>query len=190
MVAQGTSDPMSVEEYYRLVRTEPDVKYEYIDGSVYLMSGGTFDHAHIAQTIVGLLEDAGERRSCRAYNSDVRVRVSETRYFFPDASVTCDEHDQGTGDEVQTPRLVVEVLSPSTEAYDRGRKSAYYRACSSIDEYLLIASDRLAVEVYRRTNGHWTLFEYGAEETVEIQSVDLYIPVLDLYRHTSLERAR
>ena len=96
---------MSVEEWRELERTSHDIKYEYIDGKVYMMSGGSFNDARIAQNLIAELNNFFGDGPCSAYKSDVRVRLSEERYTLPDVSVTCSEHDQGTGDEVETPLL-------------------------------------------------------------------------------------
>ncbi|HCI80761.1 MAG TPA: hypothetical protein DHW02_13840 [Ktedonobacter sp.] len=187
MVTQPSPRSMSVEEWRALERANPDTKYEYIDGNVYMMSGGSFNHARIAQNMVAELNNFFGDGPCSAYNSDVRVRLSEERYTLPDMSVTCSEHDQGTGDEVETPLLIAEVLSDSTEARDRGRKFGYYRACPTIQEYVLIATRYQTVEVYRRTSEGWTSYRvYGPGEEVELESLDVRIPLATLYRRTTV----
>jgi Uma2 family endonuclease len=97
--------------------------------------------------------------------------------------VTCDELDQATPDkmEVQSPRVIVEVLSESTEGYDRGRKFGYYRSCPHIQEYVLIATTYQAVEVYRRTSPRWTYEAYGPSGVVELASIGVRLPVAALY---------
>jgi Uma2 family endonuclease len=119
----------------------------------------------------------------------VRVQLSPTRYTYPDASVSCDPGDDETteGDEVRSPRLVVEVLSDSTEAYDRGRKFARYQACASIQEYVLVATEYQGVEVYRRTEQGWTDYRaYHPGQDVELLGGQVRFPVSDLYRRTSV----
>src|SRR5574337_447880 len=113
---------MSVEQYFELEENNPDIRYEYQDGYVYMMSGGSANHATISGNIYAILRSLLRGSPCRVYNSDMKVRVSEKRYFHPDVTVTCDPRDRGTADVIQSPRLVVEGLSPSTEARDRGRK--------------------------------------------------------------------
>lgn len=187
MVTQPSPRSMSVEEWRALERANPDTKYEYIDGNVYMMSGGSFNHARIAQNMVAVLNNIFGDGPCSAYNSDVRVRLSEERYTYPDVSVTCSEQDQGTGDEVLTPLLIAEVLSDSTEARDRGRKFGYYRACLPIQEYVLIATRYQTVEVYRRTSEGWTSYRvYGPGDEVELESMGISIPLATLYRRTTV----
>ncbi len=189
MVAQPSPRHFSVDEWRELERSSSDAKHEYIDGQVYLMSGGSRAHGRISSNAVRTLEDALVDKPCNVYNSDVSVRLSKTRYTYPDVSVTCDERDQPTPDEteVRFPRIIVEVLSDSTEAYDRGRKFSYYRACPSIDEYVLVASKYQAVEVYRRTLQGWTTYHaYGPGDEVELTSVDVRFPLAALYRNAGV----
>src|SRR5207248_10873196 len=101
MGAQPSPGSMSVDEWRELERTSYDAKHEYIDGQVYLMSGGSRAHGRISSNVVRTLEDALAGKHCNVYNSDVCVRLSKTRYTYPDASVTCDEHDQPTPDETE-----------------------------------------------------------------------------------------
>ena len=187
MVAQEHArHPMTVEEWRELERSSHDVKHEYIDGRVYAMAGGSLAHGRIASNALRAIEDAlaGAGTPCNAYNSDVAARLSPRRYTYPDISVTCDEHDQATPDktEVQYPRVIVEVLSDSTEAYDRGRKFTYYRDCPHVHDYVLIASKYQAVEVYRRTVSQWTYDAYGPSDEVELASLGVRLSVAALYR--------
>lgn len=183
---------MTVNEWRELLLNSHDVKYEYIDGRVYLMSGGTANHARIGSNVVRVLEDTLGDSLCNVYNSDLSVRLSETRYTFPDASVTCDEHDQGEKDMVQSPRLIVEVLSDSTEAYDRGKKFALYRQCPTIEEYVLIATDHQAVEVFHRIPEGWSAYYahlYGLGDNVEIASLGIQFSLAALYKRTTVKES-
>ena len=142
---------MSVTQWRELEQSSHDAKHEYIDGQVYAMSGGSRNHGQISSNAHHLLEDA-VGNDCYAYNSDVAARLSASRYTYPVVTVTCDERDSATyGTEVFSPRVIVEVLSPSTEAYDRGEKFGYYRPCPTVQEYVLIATSVQGVDVFRRT---------------------------------------
>jgi len=185
---------MTVDEWRELEQNNHDIKYEYIDGQVYAMSGGSLAHGRIGSNAVRTLEDVltAKGKMCDVYNSDVAARLSPTRYTYPDASVTCDERDQSAPDktEVQAPRLIIEVLSDSTEAYDRGRKFGLYRACPTVQEYVLIATKYQAVEIYRRTSQGWTNYQaYGPNDEIEIWSLDVRIPVTALYRNAGVPEA-
>src|SRR5579863_2851325 len=147
MALERTPD-MNIEEYFELEENSPDTRYEYLDGYVYMMSGGSANHAMISGNIYAALRSLLRGSPCRVYNSDMKVRVSEKRYFHPDVTVTCDARDRGTTDLIQSPRLVVEVLSPSTETRDRGRKLQSYLALPSVEAYLLVDSRTIRVEIY------------------------------------------
>src|SRR5713226_8903147 len=184
MVARPNRGWMSVGDYLTLDQNSPDVRYEYIDGYVYLMAGGTPQHGLIIGNIQGELnrQFRRHRSPCRAYPSDVRWQLSETRYLFPDVSVTCEESDQKAKDGLRFPRLVVEVLSPSTEERDRNEKFDCYRACASIQEVVLVRTARQVVEVYRRTvDDKWLLQLYGPEDEVEFVSLGVNIPASIIY---------
>lgn len=185
MVAQEAPRHMSVEQWRELVRTS-ELKYEYRDGWVYAMAGGSADHSRIAINVIRALEDGLGDRPCLVYNSDMAVRLSASAYTFPDATVTCDEHDQGQVPEIQAPRVIVEVLSDSTERDDRTDKFALCRTCPTMQEYVLIATRYQGVEIYRRAPGDWTTHAYKPGEIVEFRSIDVRIPVSALYRRTTI----
>jgi Uma2 family endonuclease len=179
---------MSVEDYLTLDRSSVEARYEYIDGYVYMLAGGTADHSSISINLKSLLHRLLRGSNCRVYNSDLKVRLSHNRYVYPDASVSCDQRDRGSTDTVQFPHLIAEVLSSSTEAYDRGRKFAYYRACTSVQEYVLIDTQRQAVEVYRRQSDTlWTLHPFGPGDQVEFASLSLSFPIEALYEDIGLQ---
>src|SRR5436309_3378319 len=193
MVAQPPPSPrgMSVDEWRELERTSHDIKHEYIDGQVYAMSGGSLAHGRIGSNVVRALEDAPATadKPCDVYNSDVATRLSPRRYTYPDASVTCDARDRSAPDktDVQAPCVIVEVLSDSTEAYDRGRKFSLYRACTTIQEYVLVATKYQAVEVYRRTLQGWAIYQsYGPGDEIALMSLDVHFPLAALYKNAGV----
>ncbi len=178
---------MSVEEYLHLDYNSIETRYEYIDGHVRMLAGGTPDDAKISANVIGVLYGLLEGTRCSVYTSDVRVRLSETRFVYPDVAVSCDAGDQEQGDMIQYPCLIVEVLSPSTEAYDRGRKLAYYRECPTVQEYMLVDSQRQAIEVFRREkNNLWTYHALGTDDDVELVSPGVRFPLSKLYRNVVL----
>lgn len=185
MVAQQHAQPMSVEEWRRLLRTS-EHKYHYLDGTLVLMAGGTIDHATIASHTLRALEDALGERPCRALNSDVAARVSPSKYVFPDVTVTCAEQDSGTATEVSTPLVVVEVLSEGTRQDDYGIKAPLYRACPSIQEYIFIETAFVGVEVYRRAGDLWVSTLYGPGAELPIACLDVVLAVDALYRRTTV----
>ncbi len=172
---------MSVEEYFELDEQNPDVRYEYLDGYVYMMSGGSANHAMIAGNIHAILRNLLRGSSCRAYNSDMKVRVSANRYFLPDVTGTCDPRDRGTTTIIQSPRLVVEVLSPGTEARDRGIKLQAYLACPSIEEYVLVNYRTMRIEKYHKEQKRWMYDAYEARDEVELASINVHFPIVEVY---------
>ena len=173
---------ISVEEYLQLDRNSLDVRYEYIEGYIRMLAGGSADHSTIAINIVALLRELLKVKGCRVYNSDVRVKLSEEHYVFPDATVTCDMRDRGKIDIIHSPRVVVEVLSPSTESYDRGRKFTYYRECPTIQEYMIVNTAYAAVEVCRREKQNfWSFHTYNIGDSIELTSLDVRPPVNAVY---------
>jgi len=182
---------MSPEEYLTLVEQDPEHAYEYLDGRVYMMTGGSPDHSIIGSNLNGLLQAFLRGRRCIVYNSDVYVQLSEQYRVCPDVTVSCDPRDRGAQEVIRYPTLVGEVLSPTTEARDRGLKSFQYRSCPSIEEYLLISSEFPLVEVFRREKqGFWSLYTLGLGDIIELTSLGLRFPVVELYQNTSfLEEA-
>lgn len=177
---------MSVEEYLQLDRDSYETRYEYIDGQITMLAGGTTNHSTIQANLIQAIGNAlGDDGPCNVLTSDSRVRLSEQRYVYPDVSVICDDRDRGLTDSVQFPRVVVEVLSPSTERYDRGRKLTYYRACPSIQEYLLVHTQEVWVELHRREKQNlWTYWIFEQQDVIELASLNIRIPVAALYKHT------
>lgn len=173
---------MSLEEYLALVEQDPEHAYEFLDGRVYMMTGGSPDHSIIGSNLIGLLQAFLRGRRCIVY-----VQLSEQYRVCPDAAVSCDPRDRGALEVIRYPSVVAEVLSPTTEARDRGQKSLQYRSCPSIQEYLLISSEFPLVEVFRREKqGFWSLYTLGTDDTVELTSLGMRFPVAELYLNTSL----
>lgn len=175
---------MSVEEYLQFCREHPEARYEYLDGHVRMLAGGTANHSRIGVNIVGLLDTLLSDSPCFVYNSDLKVLVSENRFFFPDASVSCSPDDQGDTDTIESPRLIVEILSPGTEAFDRGHKFACYRACPTIQEYVLVNVAYPSVEVCRRQkNDLWLLQVFGPGSEIELTSTNARFPISVVYKN-------
>lgn len=143
-------------------------KHEYLRGVIYAMSGGTSDHGRIAASMIIELGIALRGRPCNVYSSDVRIRIVETDLAtYPDASIVCGKLEHAADDRhgVVNPILIVEVLSDSTEAYDRGAKAAHYRRIPSLKEYVLVNQKTQKIEVYHRVEqNRWEFSEYGPGE--------------------------
>jgi Uma2 family endonuclease len=182
---------VSPEDYLAIDCASLDVKYEYDNGHMYAMSGDIVNHAEIALNAIIALRAHLRNGPCHAFSSDVRVQVAEKKYYYPDVTVSCNPEDwqQGTNDIVRAPRLVVEVLSPSTEARDRGKKFKAYQKCSSIEEYVLIRTEYQEVEIYNRQGDIWTYRQFGPRQEVQLLSINLTIPIASLYMRTDVPEA-
>jgi Uma2 family endonuclease len=179
---------MSVEQYFELEENSPDTRYEYLDGYVYMMSGGSANHAAISGNIYAILRSLLRGSQCRVYNSDMKVRVSEQQYFHPDVTVSCDPYDRGTAAFIRSPRLVVEVLSPSTEVRDRGRKLQCYLACPTIEEYLLVDARSIRIEIYRKEQKKWVYEAFEAGDEVELTTLNVRFSIQDAYEDVIFEK--
>jgi len=176
---------LTPEQYLELER-KAEFKSEYLQGEMFAMAGASEPHNLVVANLIRDLGQQLRRRPCRIYPSDMRVRVSATGlYTYPDVTVVCEPPqfaDQQT-DTLLNPTLIAEVLSPSTEGYDRGRKFEHYRAIESLAEYLLVAQDRVHVDLYtRQPDGSWVLSEASRlEDTLELRSVGCQLVLGDLY---------
>lgn len=159
-------------------------RHEYINGEVYAMSGGTQNHSRISLKFGALLDSHLSNGNCRVFNADCRVKIVETNdYTYPDVSVSCDQRDKTTAQYITYPCLIVEVLSESTEAYDRGNKFFRYRQNPELQDYLLVSSQDIAIDLYRKNaNGRWEILSFRAGDSVELQSINLTFPIEQVYR--------
>lgn len=172
----------SAEDFLKWESTQ-DTKHEFADGIAYAMSGAGEKHVTISGNVFAALRNHVRGTPCRAYIADMKLRVEKANaFFYPDVFVTCSESDARREDYKADPVLVIEVLSPTTAAYDRGPKFAHYRQLPSLMEYVLIEPDRISVEIFRRdATGHWVLYPYGPGETVAFTSIGLNLPVEVIY---------
>jgi Uma2 family endonuclease len=159
-----------------------DIKHEYINGDVYVMSGAKRALNIISMNLSGILFAHLRGTPCRVFNADMKIRVQTAEddcFFYPDLHVTCSAIDTAEHFNCQ-PKLIVEVLSDSTERYDRAEKFHHYRKLESLEEYVLIAQDTQRVECYRRTD-QWDLRLFQQGERVVFQSIGLELAVAEIY---------
>ena len=158
------------------------IRHEFVAGEVFAMPGATEEHATIALNFAALLRAQVRGGPCRVYIADMKLRVEAAdAFFYPDVFVTCDGRDASEPLAKRHPSLICEVLSESTEAYDRGDKFAAYRTLDSLSEYLLIDSRRRAVEIFRRQPDGWLLAPVAPDGQLELASIDFRCMVDALY---------
>lgn len=167
MVAAPQSCYLTPDQYLKFEENSP-IKHEYIDGEVYAMAGASDAHVTIALNLAAILRNHVRGSGCRVYITDMKARLETlNRFYYPDLMVTCDERDQETPNFKRFPKLIIEVLSESTEAFDRGDKFADYRTLDSLKEYVLISTRYQRIECFRRNEqGLWVLQSYTPEQQV------------------------
>jgi len=186
-MVQAAHHRFTFEDYVRL-EEDSSVRHEFAAGQVWAMAGGTPEHAGITANVARLLGNALEGRPCRVYSPDLRVRVKATGLSsYADVTVICGKVELDPEDPkrqtVLNPTVLVEVLSPSTEEYDRGEKLQNYQQIPSVAEVMLVAHDRVEVEIFRRApDGTWSRHAAIDGETVKLGSLACELPVRDIYR--------
>lgn len=188
MIAAKENPPRLTPEEYLVWEEKQLEKHEYIDGEVYAMSGGSVNHGRIAIRFTAMFDTHLDNSGCITGNSDIKVNIVETNnYTYPDASVTCDERDKSTANYLTYPCLIVEVLSESTEAYDRGGKFRMYRKNPVLQDYLLVSSTSIEMDLYHKNDaGEWLIINYKAGDTIELKSINLNFPIEQVYRGLTL----
>lgn len=174
---------------YLAVEEMSQVRHEFLEGEIFAMAGGTPEHAALAAAVVVLLGNALRGGACRPYSSDLRLRVPVTGLAtYPDAAVICGdpERDPTSPTHVTNPTVIVEVLSSSTEEYDRGEKREHYARLDSLREYVLVSQSARRVEVYSRDGADWRHRVHAAGETVELPAIDARLDVDELYEMAGL----
>jgi Uma2 family endonuclease len=170
---------------YLAGETHSDLRHEYLDGQAWAMAGGTPEHGALAAAVIGQLQSALRGKPCRVYTSDVRVRVHALGLAtYPDVSVVCGPLETAADDPeaITNPIVLVEVLSETTEAYDRGAKAARYRRIPSLREYVLVSQAEPRVEAQRRgEGGRWEIVEARPGQTLELTSLGVTLDVAAVY---------
>ena len=174
---------ISPEEYLEIERNSK-IRHEYRYGLVYAMAGGTDNHDRIAFNLLSLIDaHLGDRSDCRFYSGNVKVNYKDELYYYPDAFVTCDSRDRTDRYIKRYPKLVTEVLSSSTRAFDAGDKLSDYQKIGTLEEYVLISQERQNVKCYRRmSDNDWINVTYEAGSRVLLKSIGLEFEIALLYR--------
>ena len=182
---------MSADEYLAW-ESQQEEKYEYENGKIIAMTGGTIPHSQIPLNLGALLLAHLRGKGCKISISDAKVLIQSRKYYYPDVVVSCDDRDRFSRDFLQYPVLIAEVLSPTTEARDRGIKQQSYMAINTLQAYILIDSERPIVEVYQRHSDRaWEYQSIAIEQTtfeqddplIQITSIDLQFPLSTLYEN-------
>jgi Uma2 family endonuclease len=174
---------------YLEVEEGSNVKHEFFNGEIYAMAGGTLEHAALAASIIGALSAQLQGGPCRVYTSDLRIRVLATGMAtYPDVSVVCGEpqRDPESHLTVTNPKVVVEVLSDSTAAYDRGEKLEQYKLIDSLRAVLLFSQTSRRVELHERTERGWRTEVFTADQKVPIASIGAQLAMAPLYANAGL----
>jgi len=179
---------MSLEEFFALLESDPEHRYELIDGYPSMMTGGSPDHAIIGLNVASTLRELSRKRPCIAYNSDVYIELNgEENCLCPDASVSCDRRDRHATKVIHYPCVIAEVLSPGTKAHDRGIKSELYQNIPTVQEILFIDTQVMRVQLYRRETNYWTMHNFTHDDTIELTSLGVQFSVAEMYEKTTFD---
>lgn len=184
MVASKVNFPQLTPEEYFIWEEKQLEKHEYIDGELYAMSGGSVNHGRIAIKFITMFDTHLENSGCIIGNSDIKINILNTNnYTYPDVSVTCDDRDKNTPNYFTYPCLIIEVLSASTEAYDRGGKFRMYRNNPILKDYLLVSSTSIEMDLYhQKNNGEWVIINYKEGDVIELKSINFSFAIEQVYR--------
>jgi Uma2 family endonuclease len=184
----SVAEPHYSPEQYLALERQAQYRSEYVNGGIFAMSGASREHNLISLNMASELRAQLRGQPCEVYMSDMRVKVSSTgMYTYPDVVAVCDEprFEDDHVDTLTNPTLIIEVLSPSTEGYDRGEKFAHYRRLESLREYVLVAQDKMRVEHFARhdsVRGQWVLTEIsGTDGTLHLPSIGCGLSLRDIY---------
>lgn len=182
MSAQSAPQQLFTIEEYLEREEKAEYKSEYYKGEIFAMAGGTPPHSAISVNVLYALMER-LRKKCRVFNNDMRIHIPVLQYFtYPDISVVCGKREYFSDKALMNPTLIIEVLSDSTESYDRGTKFRLYSRISSLQEYVLVSQNERIVEVFRRNEQQrWELFVFAENENVELASVDCTITMDEIY---------
>ena len=173
---------ISIEEYLQAEKSSP-IKHEYIQGQIYAMAGASDAHVTITANLVALLRNHIRGTGCRLYVADMKARIESLDiFYYPDIMVTCDSRDTQFEYFKRYPSLIIEVLSPSTEALDRGDKFSDYQELDTLQEYVLVSQNRQRIDCFRRNSEErWVLYSYRGNQQLELTSVNFSCSLTDVY---------
>jgi Uma2 family endonuclease len=187
MIANPSSSYIAPEDYLEK-EEKSSTKHEYRQGQICAMAGASNNHVLITLNLATMLRNHLRGSGCRTYVSDTKIQIeSINTYYYPDITVSCDQRDRAFENFLCYPCLIVEVLSSTTEAFDRGDKFADYRHLDSLQEYILISQSRINIERFRRNiENQWVLNPYGEADRLHLASLDFQCAVADVYEEVDL----
>lgn len=188
-LAHNGGSNMSLEEFLAMAESDPLHRYEYLGGQIYMITGGSPDHSLISNNIGRILGNALRKTPCRVYNSDVYIQMNDEDCICPDVSVSCDTRERGAQKTIRYPGVIVEVLSPATRTRDRGLKADLSQNIPSVQELMLVDTQFIRVQLYRREEGCWNIRNVGLDDSVELTSINVQIPVAGIYEKTSFDES-
>ncbi|NEO55086.1 MAG: Uma2 family endonuclease [Okeania sp. SIO3B5] len=189
MIAQPENHQKMTAEEYLEWEAKQEFRHEYVDGEILAMTGASLPHVDIALSFYRALYPHLRQRGCRVYVSDAKVKdAKNNRYFYPDLVISCNADDAKSRKFIQNPSVIIEVLSPGTRGYDHSDKFKYYRQFSSLQEYVLVDSESISVEIYQRGEGRmWLYSAYTEGEDFTLSSIEFNCAVDVLYEDVSFE---
>lgn len=185
MIAAQEHFPKFTPAEYLDWEEKQELRYEYLNSEVYAMTGGTLNHSRIGRNFLTMLTLHVQSKGCEAFSSDAKVQIAESNdYVYPDVSVTCDDRDKTATKFIAHPCLIVEVLSPSTAAYDRRDKFNLYRRSDSLQDYILVDTNKIEIDIYSKNDrGRWEILSYIAGDIIELKSIDLTFSIEQVFEN-------
>lgn len=172
---------ITLQAYLDWENAQPE-RHEFYRGEVFAMTGGRRSHGCVTANLVMELGLQLKGKPCRVFSEAMKIQIANDTVLYPDVFVTCDRQDLQTEMIFRAPTLIIEVLSPSTQAYDRSQKFAFYRRLTSLREYALIDPDTRRIEVFRiNTEGLFVLFDMSESDTLELTSISCRIPISEVF---------
>ena len=188
MVMNAPPTLISAEQYFALDAVENDRKYDYIDGEIREVPGGTNNHSLIKVNILGTLFARLYNSECSVRNSDMRIKISDTRYVFPDLSAVCGEPQlENDNTSLFNPVMTVEVTSPASYFIDRAEKLSLYSSIPSMRDYIIVDQDQVDVELHSKTADGWLRQIYtDLDDVIRLEALDCSLPLAEVYRDIDL----
>ncbi|NJR70484.1 MAG: Uma2 family endonuclease [Synechococcales cyanobacterium CRU_2_2] len=188
MIASPQFHVTMTPEEYLAWEAEQELRHEYDNGAITAMTGGTLPHNDLAINLLSVLRPHVKARGCRINLADAKVKVRDDGpYYYPDLVVSCDSRDRASTQLIRYPTLIVEVLSPSTESRDRGKKFRQLQESETLQEYVLIDYASVQVECFRRSEGRFWVYEtFGAGDVVRLAAVEFECAIETLYEDVNL----